>query len=776
MSEQRHSHSVGQPLRHDSAALQATGEALYVDDLPALPGELQLYALLSPHAHAHIRAIDSRPALQVPGVVLALTAADVPGRLDIGAILPGDPLLAAGMVQYAGQPVALIAADTLEAARHGAQAVQVEYEVLEPVLDIDTAMQRQHFVAPPQTLQRGDAPATIAAAPHQLSGRLRSGGQEHLYLETQVALVQPGEDRSLLVFSATQNPTEVQKKVASVLGLAMHQVVVETRRLGGGFGGKETQAAQPACLAALAAWHSQRPARMRLPRHADILMTGKRHPFQSDWRVGFDDDGHILGIEMDLAADCGFSPDLSPAIVDRALFHADNAYYLPAVRLTGWCCRTNHASNTAFRGFGGPQGMLVIEEVIEQIARTLGLDPLLVRQRNYYGAAPRDLTPYFQSVEHNLLDEMTSQLAADCEYPARRAAISAFNASNPLLKKGLALTPVKFGISFTSGLLNQGGALLSLYTDGSILLNHGGTEMGQGLHIKVAQVVAEELGVDVRRIRISATRTDKVPNTPATAASSGADLNGQAARQAAQILRQRLVQMLASHYAVPASEVVFVDDRVQVGEQSLSFADCMQLAWEQRVPLSSTGFYRTPKIHYDREQGRGHPFFYYAFGVACSEVVIDTLTGEYRVLRVDILHDVGSSLNPAIDRGQVEGGFIQGLGWLTCEELVWDASGHLLTASPATYKIPTIGELPEVFNVQLLQNRRNPEDTVFHSKAVGEPPLMLAISAWCAIKDAIASLTDYHHPAELDAPATPERVLWAIERMRQRQTRENDHD
>jgi len=757
---------VGRGLKHESADKHVSGAALYVDDRLEFANQLHVCARLAEHAHARILRIDTSPCYAFPGVAIAITSRDVPGELDIGAVAPGDPLLADGIVQYVGQMVLAVAADDPEIARQAAAAALIDYEVLEPLLDVEEALRRGEFVRDSHRQQRGDADAALAGAPHRLQGRLHVGGQEHFYLETQVCAVLPSEDGGMLVYSSTQNPTEIQQLVARVLGVPMHQVAVDMRRMGGGFGGKETQAAGPACLCAVVAQLTGRPAKMRLSRADDMRTTGKRHPFLIDYDVGFDAQGVLQGIDIQLLANCGYSPDLSGAIVDRAMFHADNAYYLGAARVTGHRCRTNLASNTAFRGFGGPQGMLGIEEVMERIARHLGLDPLEVRRRNYYGAAPRNVTHYHQTVEHNLLAELTAQLEASCDYQARRAAIRAFNADSPLLKKGLALTPVKFGISFTSGFLNQAGALIHIYTDGSIHLNHGGTEMGQGLHTKVAQVVAETLQVDISRIHVSATHTEKVPNTSPTAASSGSDLNGKAAQNAALILRQRLVGFAATHFEVDPDEVEFGNGQVRVGERYLSFDELIELAYVGQVSLSSTGFYATPGVHYDREQARGRPFYYYAFGVSCSEVLVDTLTGEYRVLRTDILHDVGDSLNPAIDIGQIEGGFIQGMGWLTCEELVWDAEGRLLTDSPATYKIPAVGDLPADLRVQLVANRGNPQDTVFHSKAVGEPPFMHGISVWCAIKDALASLADYRVHPELDAPATPERVLWAAERLR----------
>ena len=758
---------VGRSVRHESAEKHVSGEAQYIDDRLEFPNQLHVYARLSDRAHARLVKVDTTPCLAIPGVRLVITHQDLPALKDIGPLVPGDPLLAIDKVEYVGQPVLAVAACDLETARRAAMAAVIEYEELEPVLDVVEALRKRHFVLDSHTHQRGDSATALATAPHRLQGTLHIGGQEHFYLETQVASVMPGEDGGMLVYSSTQNPTEVQKLVAEVLGVPMAKVVVDMRRMGGGFGGKETQAAGPACLCAVIARLTGQPTKMRLLRGDDMAMTGKRHPFYVEYDVGFDDTGRLHGIAMDLAGNCGYSPDLSASIVDRAMFHADNAYYLGDATINGHRCKTHTASNTAYRGFGGPQGMVAIEEVMDRIARHLRLDPLAVRKANYYGKHDRNVTHYYQTVEHNLIEEMTADLEARADYAKRREAITAFNAQSPVLKKGLALTPVKFGISFTASFLNQAGALLHIYTDGSLQLNHGGTEMGQGLNTKVAQVVAEVFQVDIGRIEITATHTGKVPNTSPTAASSGADLNGKAAQNAALTLRQRLVDFAAAHWRVSAEDVVFSNGMVRVREQLMTFEALVQLAYFNQVSLSSTGFYKTPKIFYDRSLAKGRPFYYFAFGVACSEVVVDVLTGEYKLTRVDILHDVGASLNPAIDIGQVEGGFIQGLGWLTCEELVWNDKGRLLTNGPASYKIPTVADAPQAFNVHLVENRKNPEDTVFHSKAVGEPPFMLGISAWCAIKDAVASLADYQAQPALDAPATPERVLLACQALQQ---------
>lgn len=767
---------VGKSVKHDSAPKQVTGEAIYIDDRLEFPNQLHVYARLSTHAHANITKLDVSPCYEFEGVAIAITSKDVPGKLDIGAVLPGDPLLADGTVEYYGQPVLAVAANDMETARKAAMAAIVEYEPLPAILDVKDALARKHFVSASHQQKRGDAASAIAAAKHVIEGDLDVGGQEHFYLETQVSSVMPTEDGGMIVYTSTQNPTEVQKLVAEVLGVPMHKVVIDMRRMGGGFGGKETQAAAPACMAAVIAHLTGRPTKMRLPRNEDMTMTGKRHPFYNQYRIGFDDNGVIQGAEITVSGNCGYSPDLSNSIVDRAMFHSDNAYYLGNATVTGHRCKTNTASNTAYRGFGGPQGMMTIEHIMDEIARYLKKDPLEVRKANYYGGEGRNVTHYYQTVEDNFLPEITEQLEQNSDYHHRRREIEAFNRTSPILKKGLAITPVKFGISFTATFLNQAGALIHIYTDGSIHLNHGGTEMGQGLNTKVAQIVAQEFQVDIDRIQITATNTDKVPNTSPTAASSGTDLNGKAAQNAAQNIKQRLIDFAAGHYKVTPEEVTFKNGMVIIRDEIITFEAFVQQAYFNQVSLSSTGFYRTPKIHYDHEKARGRPFYYYAYGVSCSEVIVDTLTGEYKILRVDILHDVGASLNPAIDIGQIEGGFVQGAGWLTTEELVWNHDGRLMTNGPASYKIPAIADMPIDFRTHLLENRSNPEDTVFHSKAVGEPPFMLGMSVWSALKDAIASVSVNGAIPKLNTPATPERVLMAIQAVSQGATEPSNKD
>ncbi|MCZ2722735.1 xanthine dehydrogenase molybdopterin binding subunit [Marinomonas sp. 15G1-11] len=759
---------VGRPVKHESASKQVSGVAQYIDDKLEFPNQLHLYARTSDKAHARILSIDTTPCYQIEGVRLVLLAKDIPGNLDIGAVAAGDPLLAKDIVEYFGQPILAVAANNHETARKAAQAAIIEYEELEAILDVEEALAKKHFVLDSHQHKYGDSTTALKSAPYRLQGKLHIGGQEHFYLETQIASVMPTEDGGMIVYSSTQNPTEIQKLVAGVLDLPMHKIVVDMRRMGGGFGGKETQAAMPACLCAVVAYLTKQPTKMRLPRMEDMMITGKRHPFFVTYDIGYDDDGRLHGVEIKLAGNCGFSPDLSGSIVDRAMFHADNAYYLGDATITGYRCKTNTASNTAYRGFGGPQGMVPIENIMDSIARRLRKDPLDVRRINYYGTNARNVTPYHQTVEHNIIAEMTQELVESSDYYTRRKAIIEFNKHSPILKKGLSMTPVKFGISFTATFLNQAGALIHIYTDGSIHLNHGGTEMGQGLNTKVAQIVAEVLQVDCERIHITATNTEKVPNTSPTAASSGTDLNGKAAQNAALTLKQRLLEFAAQHYQVSEQDIEFKNSHVRIGSQFFSFEELIQLAYFNQISLSSTGYYKTPKIHYDRELARGRPFYYYSYGAACCEVLIDSLTGEYKVLRTDILHDVGASLNPAIDIGQIEGGFIQGMGWLTTEELIWNDKGRLMTNSPASYKIPAIADTPLDLRVKLVESRKNPEATVYHSKAVGEPPFMLGIAAWCALKDAVSSVSDYRYQPEIDAPATPEKILFGIQEMQQK--------
>jgi len=761
---------IGRSNKHESADKHVSGEAIYIDDRPEPRGQLHAAVGQSSFAHANIKSINLSEVKSAEGVIAVMTIDDVFGHKDIGAVFPGDPVLADGKVEYVGQPIFAVAATSHHLARKAAKLAKIEYQELEAVLTINDALKKQSFVRPPYVMSRGDSKAAISSAPHQLQGEISIGGQEHLYLEGQISTVEPTEEGGMKVYSSSQHPSEVQKLVAEVLDISLNKVLVDTRRMGGAFGGKETQAAGWACIAALLANKTKRPIKFRLSRSDDMSMTGKRHPFENTYQVGFDDNGQIKGIEITVNAACGYSPDLSDAIVDRAMFHSDNAYFLDHSTVTGNRCKLNTVSHTAFRGFGGPQGMMTIEMVMDDIARYLNKDPLAIRKINLYDTNNRNITHYGQTVEDNKLQDLISNLEKTSDYQSRRKSIINFNKENKYLKKGIALTPVKFGISFTVQHLNQAGALVHIYTDGSIHLNHGGTEMGQGLFTKIAQIVAEEFQVDADTVGVSATRTDKVPNTSPTAASSGTDLNGKAAQAAAKIIKQRLVKFSSEHYQVNEDQVIFSNNKVHVGDKIFSFAEFVQHAYMKRVSLSSTGYYKTPKIYFDRSTGKGNPFFYYSTGAAVSEVIIDTLTGENKLLRVDILHDVGQSLNPAIDLGQIEGGFVQGLGWLTTEELVWNDNGVLLSSNAATYKIPAISDIPENFQVNLFEEDPNKAQTIYNSKAVGEPPFMLAMSAWSALKDAVSSVSNnknmHKNTLKLDTPATPERILWAIEAAR----------
>jgi xanthine dehydrogenase large subunit len=757
---------VHRPLKHDSAEKHVAGTAAYIDDLPEPSNLLHIFMAMSPRAHARLVSMDLSAVRAAPGVVDVVCAADIPGKNDVSPVMGDDPLFADGLVQYVGQSLFAVAAETLPQARAAAALAVLAFEDLPPLLDIAAARAAGSVIEDAQVMRLGDAAAAIAAAPHRLSGQVAIGGQDHFYLEGQISIATPGEDGDVHVWCSTQHPTEVQHNIAKVLGVRDHAVTVSVRRMGGGFGGKESQPALFAAAAALVASRTGRPAKVRLDRDDDMVMTGKRHDFETGWEIGFDGEGRLTGFSVEHASRCGYSADLSMAINDRAMFHSDNAYALPTAHIISHRWKTHTVSNTAFRGFGGPQGMIGIERAMDAIALELGKDPLDVRKANLYGVAG-DRTPYGQTVEHSPALALIERLEATSDYRKRRAAIAAWNAANPHLKRGLALTPVKFGISFTATHLNQAGALIHVYTDGSILLNHGGTEMGQGLYQKVAQVVAQAFAVEMERVKITATATDKVPNTSATAASSGSDLNGMAALDAAGQIKARLAAFMAAEFGVEAAAVRFENGNVHAGDEVVSFTELARRAWFNRISLSAAGFYRTPKIHYDRASHQGRPFFYYAWGAACAEVAIDTLTGENRVLRADILHDCGASLNPAIDLGQIEGGFIQGMGWLTTEELVWDAKGVLKTHAPSTYKIPACSDRPPVFNIDFW-DQPNPEPTIHRSKAVGEPPLMLAISVFSALTDAVAAVGDHRVMPRLDAPATPERILMAVDDVRRR--------
>jgi xanthine dehydrogenase large subunit len=751
---------------HESAARHIEGRAQYIDDLPEVGVTLHAAPILSPLAHGRVRGIDAAAALAAPGVYALVGSADIPGDHVLANFAHDEAIFADTTVQHVGNVMGLVVADSHHRARYAAQLVRPDLEPLPAVLSVRDAVTQQHWVLPPVHVRRGDAAQALATAPHVLRGTLDVGGQEHFYLEGQIAYALPQEDGQWLIHSSTQHPGEVQHWVAHALNIPLHAVRVVCRRMGGGFGGKETQAGHLAVWAALAARKVGRPVKLRLDRDDDFMVTGKRHPFSYDFHVGFDSSGRILGLQVTQLVDCGFSADLSGPVADRAIFHTDNAYFLEHVAIDSYRCKTHKQSHTAFRGFGGPQGMVVTEVILGDIARTLSLDPLDVRLRNLYGSTERNTTHYGMAVEDNILQPLITQLAQNCDYHARRAEIAAWNAAQPVLQRGLALTPVKCGISFTATQFNQAGALVHVYTDGSVLVNHGGTEMGQGLHTKVALIVAGVLGLTPTRVKVNASDTDKVPNASATAASAGTDLNGRAAELAALQVRDRLAQFVAELDGCSASAVRFADDRVHSPTQTRSFTSLIPMAYAQRVQLWSDGFYRTPKIHYDKATLSGRPFYYFAYGAACTEVAIDTLTGESKVLRVDILHDVGTPLHRAIDIGQIEGGFIQGMGWLTTEELVWDAQGCLRTHAPSTYKIPTIGDTPAHFHISLW-HEPNREDNVGGSKAVGEPPFMLALSVLEALRDAVAQARsrsgDSTQAVQLHAPATPQRVLAALQ-------------
>jgi xanthine dehydrogenase large subunit len=757
-------------LKHDSAHKHVTGQAEYIDDIPEPAGTLHGGLGLADRAHAQIVSIDLEAVKAAPGVVWVMTADDIPGANDVGSTGRHDePLLATDLVQFHGQPIFAVFAETRDQARRAALLAKIEYSDLPHWSDIAGARDNgAPFVTEPMTLKRGEPEAEIGKPPLRVQASMEIGGQEHFYLESHIAFAIPGEDDDVIVWSSTQHPSEVQHMVAHVLGVPNHAIEVRTRRMGGGFGGKETQGNQFAALAAVAAKKLNRAVKFRPDRDEDMSMTGKRHDFRVDYDIAFDEDGRIHAVDATYAARCGFSADLSGPVTDRALFHADSSYFYPHVHLTSQPLKTHTVSNTAFRGFGGPQGMLGAERMIEEIAYAVGKDPLEVRKLNFYGqpGSGRTTTPYHQEVEDCVIARIVDELEQSSDYQARRQAILEFNEQSPVIRKGIALTPVKFGISFTLTAYNQAGALVHVYNDGSIHLNHGGTEMGQGLYTKVAQVVADAFQVEIDRVKITATTTGKVPNTSATAASSGSDLNGMAAYDACRQIKERLVDFACRQWKVDKSEVEFLPNRIRIGGDTVPFDTFVKAAYYDRVQLSAAGFYKTPRIHWDRAAGKGHPFYYFAYGACVSEVSIDTLTGEYMMDRTDILHDVGKSLNPAIDIGQIEGAFVQGMGWLTTEELWWDAKGRLRTHAPSTYKIPLASDRPKIFNVQLAEWSENAEPTIGRSKAVGEPPFMLAISVLEAISMAVASVADYTACPRLDAPATPERVLMAVERMK----------
>ncbi|MBB6260590.1 xanthine dehydrogenase large subunit [Paenochrobactrum gallinarii] len=757
---------------HESGHKHVAGTAEYIDDIAEPAGTLHAYLGFSERAHANVTDMDFADVLSCEGVVGILTHKDIPGVNDLSPLgLNDEPILITDKVEFFGQPLFAVIAKTRAQARLAARKAKVTYHDLPHQLDAREAKAADYpMVVSPMKLERGDIAAGFKTAKHIVSGSMQIGGQDHFYLEGQISFAVPGEDDDVTIYSSTQHPTETQHMVAHALHVPSNAVTIQVRRMGGGFGGKETQANLFACVAAIAAKKYRAPVKIRLDRDDDMEATGKRHDFYVDYQVGFDDDGRIEAVDASFMARCGFCADLSGAVTDRALFHADNAYFYPNVRLVSRPQKTNTVSNTAFRGFGGPQGVVGAERIMEEIGYYLGKDPLEIRKVNFYGTDDRNLTPYYQTVEDNIIQRVVAELEESSDYAARREKVLEFNRNSRVIKRGIALTPVKFGISFTKTEFNQAGALVHIYTDGSVQVNHGGTEMGQGLYTKVAQIVAEEFQIDLKHIKATATRTDKVPNTSATAASSGTDLNGMAAADAARQIKARLVNFACETYKIQPEEVVFEPNNVRLGAQVMTFPQFIQAAYAARVQLSAAGFYKTPKIHWDRDEGKGRPFLYYAYGASVSEVSIDTLTGEYQVERADVLHDVGKSINPALDIGQVEGAFVQGMGWLTTEELWWDNKGRLRTHAPSTYKIPLASDRPRIFNVNLASWSVNREETIRRSKAVGEPPFMLPISVFEALSMAVASTADYRVNPRLDAPATPERILMALQRLKKQQS------
>jgi xanthine dehydrogenase large subunit len=754
--------AVGVARPHESAELHVLGQATYTDDIPELQGTLHAALGLSSKAHARIGAMDLAPVRNSPGVVAVYTAEDIVGTNDCGPIIHDDPILCAGEVQYVGQPIFIVVADTHDNARRAARRAVIGYDELPAIFTPQEAKAANSYVLPPMHLKRGDYQAAFDMAPHVVKGQLFVGGQEQFYLEGQIAYAIPKEDSGMLVQCSTQHPSEMQHVVAHALGVHSHKILVECRRMGGGFGGKESQSALWAASASIAAAKLRRPVKLRADRDDDMLVTGKRHCFFYEYEVGYDDSGKILAAKVDMTLRAGFSADLSGPVATRAVCHFDNTYYLSDVDIRAGCGKTNTQSNTAFRGFGGPQGAIAIEYIVDEIARNLGRDALDIRRLNFYGKTERNVTPYGQEIVDNVIEALTAELEQSSEYRARRAAVEEYNKTSPVLKKGLALTPLKFGIAFNVTHLNQAGALVHVYVDGSVLVNHGGTEMGQGINTKVLQVVAHELGLDAEPVRATATDTSKVANTSATAASTGADLNGKAAQDAARQIRERLaafaVRLYGDDDGVP---VQFFDNAVHANGHSIPFPELVQKAYLARVQLWSDGFYATPGLHWDPKTMNGHPFSYYAYGAAVSEVVVDTLTGEWKLLRADALYDAGRSLNPAIDLGQVEGAFIQGMGWLTTEQLWWNPAGKLMTHAPSTYKIPGVSDCPEDFRVRLFDND-NVEDSIHRSKAVGEPPLLLPFSVFFAIRDAISAVGGHRVNPPLNAPATSEEILRAV--------------
>lgn len=766
-------------LSHHSAHQHVTGQSVFVNDMDFSGKLLHGLVAYSPHARAVIKSIDFGKALSLKGIAAILSANDIPGQNQMGPIVHDEPCMAENAVDFIGQAVLLIAAETPEIARKAEKLIRIEYEPQTAVLDIETAIREKHSLTVQRKIETGNVDKAFKDPEHLISGSLITGAQEHWYLETQSCICVPGEAGEFTVYSSTQHPSETQAIVAEVLGISSNAVTVETKRMGGAFGGKETQANHVAAWSALLASATGRPVKIHLFRDDDQIMTGKRHRFLSEYKAAFDKDGRILALDAALHSDGGASLDLSGAIMERAMFHIDNAYFIPNLRVTGQVWKTNYPPNTAFRGFGGPQGMAVVETVIDRIARQLKKDPAEIRKLNFYRENENNITPYGQKLSGVRLQSLYDRLIQRSGYSQLRKEVKEFNRQQEFYKKGLALTPVKFGISFTTSFLNQAGALVHIYRDGTVQVNHGGTEMGQGLHIKILEVAAVELGLSHDRIRITSTNTSKVPNTSATAASSGSDLNGMAVKDATRKLKDRLKPIAANLLEKKTSKrpnpenIVFKNNLAVNADdpsQFVTFGEVVGAAYLAQTSLSATGFYKTPGLHYDKEKGKGHPFHYFAYGMAVSEVLMDTLTGYHHISKTYIVHDVGNTLNHRIDRGQIEGGFIQGVGWCTTEQIKWDDNGFLLTHSPDTYKIPGVRDIPDVFDVEILENIPNP-NTIHNSKAVGEPPFMLAFSVWLAIKDAISAVGDHRFEPEFNLPATNDEIIVSIENIRKKLAR-----
>ena len=759
---------INEKRPHESGIKHVSGRAFYTDDLPESPGTLFGAIGWSKKAHAIIKKMNLEKVIKSEGVTAVVTSSDITGRNDVGPVYDGDPIFPK-KAEYYGQPLFAVAAKTTEQARKAVLKAKITYKTLKPVTTIKEALKKKSYVLKEKIIKKGDATKAIENSVNRLNGSFTTGSQEHFALEGQTAFVIPQEDNDYKVFSSTQHPSETQQVIAKMLNQKSNTITVETRRIGGGFGGKETQSFIFAAICTLLAKKTKHPVKLRMDRDDDIIITGKRHDFYSEYKVGFDELGVIKGLKIKLASRCGISPDLSEAINERALLHIDNAYFLENLLVENYLCKTNTASNTAFRGFGGNQGMMAIENIIDHIANSLKKDPAEIRRRNFYQKKKKNITHYNMKIEDNVMHEIYDQLIKSSNYKSRQLSIKKFNEKNTYIKKGIAITPVKFGISFTTWHLNQAGALVHIYSnDGSVHVNTGAIEMGQGTHTKIAQLVANELGLNFNRVKISATRTDKVPNTSASAASSTTDLNGAAALNAISKIKMNLSAYIKRKYKIKNGEGIYENGIVKFKGKSFKFNSLIKEAYLNRVSLSSSGFYATPKIHFDKKNFKGRPFLYFCYGAAVSEVMIDALTGENKIIRTDILHDAGKAINPAIEIGQIEGGFVQGAGWLTMEEVNWKSNGQITTHSPSTYKIPAASDMPEKFNVEIFKKGKNVEQVINKSKTTGEPPLMLAMSVFYAIKNAIASVGNYAFYPNLDAPATPEKILMSIDKLKRK--------